>query len=190
MAVGAVLALGAIGPAGASADPSSSCPSQQFSQPFLAWGDANYYTLVAGQSVDNFDATGWTLVGGAKLVTTTLDDGAVGQVLDLPAGAKAISPAMCVEASLYPQARAMVADIQGTLGVQTYVSYDSAAPVYTGVIKSADGGWDPSVPVRLHSSTLRGVHTARFTLVGASNSSGKSGETRLYDWYVDPKMRY
>lgn len=186
MAVGALLALGTMVPAGASADKSSSCASQQFSQPFLAWRDAHYYTLAPGQSVDNFDATGWTLSGGAKLVTTRLKDGVVGQVLDLPSGARAVSPAMCVDASLYPQARAMVGDIKGTQGIQTYVSYDSGAPIHTGVITRAVGGWNPSVPIRLHSATLRGLHTARFTLVGA----GKSGETQVYDWYVDPKMRY
>ena len=74
-------------------------PSYAFSQPFSSVKDSNWYTLAPGQSVNSFDATGWTLSGGAKLVTTTLADGSTGTVLDLPAGATAVTPPMCVSAA-------------------------------------------------------------------------------------------
>ena len=74
-------------------------PSYSFSQPFSTVKDANWYTLAPGENVDSFDGTGWTLSGGAKLVTTTLADGTTGTVPDLPTGATAVSPPMCVSAA-------------------------------------------------------------------------------------------
>src|SRR5690242_16460800 len=61
-------------------------PNYSFSQPFAASRDSNWYTLAPGQDVDSFNGQGWTLTGGAKIVTDTLADGTTGQVLDLPAG--------------------------------------------------------------------------------------------------------
>jgi hypothetical protein len=40
----------------------------------------------AGTNV--FTGTGWTLSGGAKVVSATLADGTTGTVLDLPSGAR------------------------------------------------------------------------------------------------------
>jgi hypothetical protein len=189
----AVFALAVLAPAAASASTPVSCPDYPLSLPFLAWGDLNQYTLLAGQTVDNFDGTGWKLTGGAKLVTTTLADGSTGQVLDLPNGAQALSPAMCVDASSFPQARTMAANVQGTQGVQVYIQYSNGTwgnPLAAGIVKNTYPGFNASKPIMLHSSTLVGVHLARFTLVGASNASGGKGEYQVYNFYVDPRMSH
>src|ERR1700733_5298612 len=66
----------------------SSCTAPTLSQPFLAWGDTNWYALAPGETADDFAGAGWTLKGGAKIVTATLEDGTTGSVLDLPGGSQ------------------------------------------------------------------------------------------------------
>jgi hypothetical protein len=161
------------------------CPSNALSQPFLAWGDTHEYTLLSGESVDNVGGLGWQLSGGAHLSTATLQDGKAGQVLDMPAGSHVVTPAMCVNASNYPMARAMVSNLSGTQGVAVYVSYASDGlwgwPLPTGMVKSPVPGWGLSRPIMLHAGELRGEHLVRFTLVAYG------GEYQLYNFYVDPR---
>ena len=78
--------------ASVTAKATASCTAPALTSPFASLGDANQYALLPGESADNFTATGWLLGGGAKVVTTKLADGTTGSVLDLPAGAYAISP--------------------------------------------------------------------------------------------------
>jgi hypothetical protein len=182
---GAVIALAAAAPSIASADP---CPSNPLSQPFLAWGDTNEYTLLPGESVDNVSGDGWQLWRGAGLVTTSLADGQGGQVLDMPAGSVAVTPPMCVSASSYPMARTMVSNVSGTEGVAVYVAYDGAGPAdwpsSAGMIKSDVPGWGPSKPIMLHAAHLRGEHTMRLILVSYG------GEYQLYNFYIDPRRSH
>src|SRR5579859_3559943 len=105
----AVLALAAMLPGAASASTGLTlaattqltCPSQQFGQPFLGWGDSNWYTLLPGESADNFLGTGWRLYGNASFGAAKLQDGSVGHVLDLGFQGEAVSPVTCVN-SAYP----------------------------------------------------------------------------------------
>src|SRR5690349_19314461 len=85
----------------------SQCVENELSQPFLYAKDTNLYTLIPGESPVNFGGEGWQLSGGAQIVTETLQDGASGQVLDLPSGSEAVSPVICVT-SAYPTARGIV----------------------------------------------------------------------------------
>jgi hypothetical protein len=55
-------------------------------------------------------------------VTTTLADGSVGTVLDLPAGATAVSPPMCVSSD-YPDARVDVRQLSNGPGMKMSVAY-------------------------------------------------------------------
>jgi hypothetical protein len=186
---GAVIALAAAIPAAASAAPPS-CPSYVASQPFLAWGDPNDYALLPGESIDSVDGAGWQLSGGAKLVTTRLADGTMGQVLDLPKGATAVTAPICVNSSQEPEARTMVADLSGTSGVATYVAYSSAndgswgSLLAAGNVKYTWSGFGPSKPIMLHAGSLRGVHLARFTFMAFD------GEYQLYNFYVDPRRSH
>jgi hypothetical protein len=184
VAAGAVIALAAA-PGIASAAP---CPNYPESQPFLAWGDTNEYTLLPGESVDNLSGDGWQLYRGANIATTALQDGQVGKVLDMPAGSVAVTPPMCVNASDYPMARSMVSDVSGTEGVAVYVSYEGVGPedwpFASGMIKSSLPGWAPSKPIMLHAGRLRGQHTVRLTLVSYG------GEYQLYNFYIDPRRSH
>jgi hypothetical protein len=179
-------AQAAAGKAGQQLSPAADgCPGYSLSQPFLAWGDTHEYTLLSGESVDNVGGLGWQLSGGARLTSATLQDGKVGQVLDMPAGSHVVTAAMCVNASNYPLARAMVSNLSGTEGVAVYVSYASNGlwgwPLATGMVKSPVPGWGLSKPIMLHAGELRGEHLVRFTLVAYG------GEYQLYNFYVDPR---
>jgi len=159
-------------------------PSYTFSQPFSSVKDANWYTLAPGQSVNSFDATGWTLSGGAKLVTTTLADGSTGTVLDLPAGSTAVSPPMCVSAA-YPSARAQVRDLVGGPSIHLFVQYTNTKswekPAAAGVI-AGQTQWVNSQPLSLHPGNLYGWQDEVFTLTGGA----KGADAQVYNFYVDP----
>jgi hypothetical protein len=158
-------------------------------QPFLSVGDHNYYTLIPGQTPDSFDGTGWTLTGGAQLLSTTLGDGATGSVLDLPSGSKAVSPTICVT-SAYPTARMMVRDLVGSEGVFFYVSYAGTStwntPKNTGQVHGAGTAWTLSGSVNLQPYNVTGWQPVRFTLI----PGGKSSNFEVYNFYVDPRMKW
>ena len=187
----AVLAVGAIP---ASANPvrplpaaTAACPTPQFSQLLLAAGDANWYTLAPGEAIDNFTAQGWTLTGGAKIVTTTLADGQTGSVLDLPSSSQAVSPAMCVDSS-YPTARSMVRNILGNDSIAIGVSYIGtkmeASPKNRGTVRGGGAAaWTLSDAVKIHPGNVAGWQQVRFTFA----AGGQSSELQLYNFYVDPR---
>jgi hypothetical protein len=168
----------------------SNCSTPALSQPFLSWGDSNWYTLAPGQSVDSFDGTGWTLLTGASIRNETLRDGASGPVLDLPPLSIAISPPVCVESD-YPTARAIV---KTTLGAHVSVVALYADALGDGVTENAlqtgpsgelDGSsaWAPSGVVQVHPGDLPGWQVVQFAFVNLS-----VGNLQLYDFYVDPRM--
>jgi hypothetical protein len=172
---------------GVSTVDTSACSEVPFSQPFASFGDFGFYTLAPGQSVDNFDGTGWTLNGGASLDTTTLGDGTTGQVLNLPDGSSAVSPLMCV-ASNYPTGRTMIRDVTGSEGVQFYVSYEGSdtwlKPRNTGQVHANSTAWTLS-----QRFNLQPYHTPGWQIVRFGLSVGRrSGDYQLYNFYVDPHM--
>jgi hypothetical protein len=174
--------------AATSAVDTSACADPLLSQPFLSAHDGNWYTLMPGQSVDNFDGTGWQLSGGATIVTTRLADGSVGAVLNLPSGSKAVSPTMCVT-SAYPTARTMVRNVTGSEGVFFYVSYEGrdtwARPKNTGQVHGQHASWTLSDPVNVQPDGAPGWQPVRFTFI----PGGKTSDFQLYDIYVDPHCR-
>ena len=163
------------------------CPSIALSQPFLAWGDKGEYALLRGEDPDNFDGSGWKLNGGARVMDVRLHDGGTGQVLDLPAGASVVSPAICVSPA-YPKARTLVRDLAGSQGVHIYVSfYKNGAwgrSFSNGMVKGLHGNWAASVPIMIHAASLKSLTPARFTLV----AGGSRSEYQLYNFYVDPRL--
>jgi hypothetical protein len=188
LVMGMLLAAFAAVPAQAATSVDTSmCSNPLFSQPFLSAGDSNWYTLVPGQSPNAFDGVGWTLSGGAKIVTTRLADGDTTSVLDLPSGSKAISPTICVTSS-YPTARAVVRNVVGSEGVFFYVSYQGTntwdTPKNTGQVHGSGTAWTPVTPVNLQPYNLSGWQPMRITLI----PGGKSSEFQLYNLFVDPRM--
>lgn len=166
----------------------SACSDPSLSQPFVSNRDSNWYTLVPGQSTDNFDGAGWTLLDGAALQSTQLVDGATGSVLDLPSGSQAISPPMCVSSD-YPTARTLVRNVTGGEGVQIYVSYagtkTEAKPKGVGQVHGQQSAWTASNPFNVQPGNLPGWQLVRFTLI----PGGKTSDFQIYNFYVDPRMK-
>lgn len=165
------------------------CSATTLTQPFASFNDQNYYTLVPGESDDSFDATGWTLLGGANVQTQTLSDGSTGNVLDLPSGAVAISPLTCVNVS-YVSARAMVSDVAGDGTLNYRVSYPgTGATPDSGSVTGASqgGGWSLSDSWQLNPPGGGNWVMARFHFIAPSSDQGD--EVQLYDLYVDPYSR-
>jgi hypothetical protein len=166
----------------------SMCFDQAFVQPFAAFNDNGFYTLMPGESADDFNGAGWTLSNGASIETTTLDDGATGQVLDLPGGSAAVSPLMCVRSN-YPTARTMIRDAASGAGVQVYVSYAGTntweQPKTAGKVHGKSTAWTLSDSFNLQPYKVwTGWEVVRFGLVATGNHS----EYQLYNLYVDPHM--
>ena len=180
--------------AGATPVDTSSCTEPALTQPFLAWGDSNWYALAPGETADDFTGAGWTLTGGAKIVTATLKDGTTGSVLDLPRGSEAVSPTICLTSD-YPTARAMIRNVSGSNGGSAGFSVSHAgtgtatAPVQTGTFKTTGsagvaGDWALSDPANLDPSTTPGWQLMRITLTATGPK-----EFQVYNLYNDPMMR-
>jgi hypothetical protein len=195
-AAAALLTVGltvAVAPAEAAVSNSSvdtsMCSNPMLSQPFMAWRDSSEYTLVPGQTPDDFNGAGWELTGGASIVTTTLADGSTASVLDMPSGSVAVSPLICVT-SAYPTARAMERDVKGAEGVAFDVSYEAATdagqkPRNTGQMHGDHSSWTAVNPVNLQPQNESGWQPMRIVLA----AGGKTSEFQIYNLYVDPRMR-
>jgi len=162
------------------------CAGQEFTQPFLPWLDPASYVL-AGDGGFESNASGWTLRGGAAVVSGNepwrVRAAADGHSLSLPAGAQATSPASCI-GLLYPTTRFFARGSGGTLKVDARVTV---------------GGVSTSVPVGLvipgesFSPTLPLPLLANLTapLAGSSASvaltfTALDGAVQLDDVYIDP----
>ena len=163
------------------------CSNPVLSQAFLPAGDTNYYTAAPGQTGGGFVGTGWTLTGGAKIVTATRSDDSSGPVLDLPAGSLAVSPNICVT-SLYPTARMMVRSLFGGDDLSFRVSYADTNtwtnPHETGHVHGNDTSWTLSDPVQLQPPNQPG-----WQIVADARPNGAHSEFQIYDLELDPYAR-
>jgi hypothetical protein len=187
----AIVACGALllsaSPALAESTEKNSCEAPVLSQPLLSAGDANYYFMPVGESANNFEGTGWSLSGGASIQHVTLANGSSGAVLDLPSGAQAVSPMICVT-NEYPFARLMEDQVKGTEGVNFYVSYLTSkgwSNRYGGQVHGKGNGWTLSEQVAMQPSKTGGWQLAEIILTGA----GKSNDFQVYNLYIDPYRR-
>jgi hypothetical protein len=192
LAAAAVSAVSALAPAAAAAAAAATtaapgCAAPQLSQPFLSAGDSNWYTLPSGETPNAFDGSGWTLTGGARVITARLADGTTGSVLDLPSGSDALSPTMCVTSD-YTSARTMVRTLAGSGGVAFTVSYAAASaagnPQRMGRARGEQAAWTLSRSMTLQPADTPGWQRARFAL----SAGGHRSEFQIYDFYVDPRM--
>jgi hypothetical protein len=169
----------------------ATCDGQEFSQPFLDFGDENVYTLAPGGSFDDEAAEGWELRGGAQLIDATRPDGSTGPVLDLPSKSVAVSPPVCVTLR-YPTARAWASSPVGGEGAYVLVAYtgtqSEAHPRLVAQLRGSAGGWNLPSAFRIHprlGGREESAREMRFVFIGASNSS----DAQLFGLYVDPRMR-
>ena len=165
----------------------SGCSAPALSQPFASWGDQNDYALAPGQTSDHFNGDGWLLLTGARVVSTTTADGAKGSALELPLGAIAVSPPMCVSSD-FPTARAMTSGPRGA-GALVSVLYAYSGlwgnPLATGTLQGSGSAWAPSPVIDIHPGPADGWQEARFVFVGTSLLD----PVKLYNLYVDPHMK-
>ncbi len=161
----------------------SSCAEPSLSQAFLALAkDTAEYSLVPGETVDNFTGTNWFMWNGSSVKSTTLANGKTGNVLDLPKGGVALSPPMCV-ASNYPYARAMVKSLATNSSAQVFVVYQngSSYQIVNGGNATGNGtAWTISGLINLQPASGSGWQIARFAVYAPSS------EMQLYNLYVDP----
>jgi hypothetical protein len=167
----------------------SQCEPPTVDQPFLSWNDSNDYTLVPGQDQNGFTGQGWTLADGASIKSEAAQNGAAAEVLDLPSGSVAVSPAMCVS-SAFPTARTMVRNVVGAEGVQVYVAYAGQKtedqPKSVGQVHGQQTSWTLSNPFNVQPGNASGWELVRFTFV----PGGKTSDFQIYNFYVDPRASW
>jgi hypothetical protein len=190
-AAGLILGLLSLWSASAMANTAGSeaavCPGQTFSQPFEAFGDSNWYTLVEGSEF-NGGAEGWELSGGAAVVDGIRPDGSFGGVLKLPSGAEAVSPAVCVTLD-YPKARTWVDAVDGGGGVAVEVVYpEKPQGVATGRLSDkSENNWTLSRQFNVKPQMAGGQEGVREVRFVYANKS--SGDFHIWGLFVDPRMR-
>jgi hypothetical protein len=170
----------------------SACDGAPLTQPFLKWGDSDPYKLVPGGDFET-NAKGWSLTGGAQVVSGSEPFGVTGSVgkysLSLPAGASAQAPFTCVDAA-YPSFRFFDRNrgLLSTTLVQVVYKLpllgNVALPVGAALLKPT---WGPSLPM-LTASAVPGLLGGGYAQV-ALRFTALTGATQLDDVFIDPRMK-
>jgi hypothetical protein len=187
--VTAVTALPAV-PAQAALISTTACDNSALTQPFARWGDTNPYKLAPGGSFES--ASGWSLSGGAKIVSGSEPYGVTGSVgkssLYLPAGSSAQSPLTCVNAA-YPTLRFFGRNSSLLSTVVVSVVYPEpliGALVLPVGIVALTPTWAPSAPM-LTASAIPGLLSGGTANV-AVRFTALLGASQIDDVFVDPRM--
>ena len=198
LASAAAMTASAAAPSARAASLGLSCPDPS-SQPFLPWNDAAHYEAAPDSGFEN-GASGWTLTGGAHVVTGNEPYmvGGAGQShsLSLPAGSSATSPPMCI-GLLSSQMRLFMQNTgAATSKMRVQVIYNGGAGALLGGLGSTLGisdratlagtkTWQPSAQYLMLGGLLPLLTQSvqfRFTPL----STG--GNWRIDDVYLDPLM--
>jgi hypothetical protein len=168
----------------------SKCSYPAATQVFSPWKDQGYYELAPEGGLEG-GGTGWTLTGGAQLVETNeshfLNGAEDHTALQLPYGATATSPPVCVDETT-PNFRVMDENI-GTRGAKLHVTvtYELANGTKAQQTDAppADKGWEPTPPLQLQTDG----EVERVARITFSDKDPK-GEYLVDDLYVDPFARH
>src|SRR4051812_24602488 len=194
--VAAVAALTAITPAAANAAlvDTTNCDGSAVSQPFKASsGDAAYYKLIPGGTFEG-SLAGWSLGGRAATVAANSPWSAGSRSLSLPAGATAVSPAVCVNAA-NPSYRFFVRSSGGlllgllpaiTVSLQYHDSLLGIVPLPLGLCPSSSS-WTAS-PVEVTLAALPAA-LADGSVPLSLKFASVAGTWTIDDVYVDPWQR-
>ena len=167
------------------------CESQSLSQPFLKWGDSNYYALAPGGDFES-SASAWTLSGGAQRVSGSEPYAVTGASgswsLALGAGAAAQSPFTCVEPNdrtfrLFARSEGRESSVRVSVVYATFLG-NITIPVGTAAAKS---GWEPTAA--FHTGVLIGALLSEGSVHVALRFTAVSGASRIDDVLIDPRMR-
>jgi len=166
------------------------CPSSVTSQPFLKWGDSNYYSLVPGGDFEG-SLTGWTLSGGAKTATGSESYGVTGKVgkysLSLPQGASVQSPFMCVT-EVNRSFRFFARSEASSSSLRAEVVYQTSSGNVSVTVGSvtAQSGWEPAPILKTGAVIASALNNG--TAQMALRFTSVTGSSRIDDVYLDPRM--
>jgi hypothetical protein len=168
------------------------CPETALVQPFTAWGDSSYYSLVPGGSFEVGEPR-WTTLGPAVVALGSEPYDVTGTPgwfsMAMAAGGSAESPYMCVE----PNDRTFRFFLRaGTPSATLNVSLVYQGPLGLPVVVAAksfniSGGWELSPTLHTGAAVVSAVSggSAQLALEFASTR----GIVRIDDVYLDPRMR-
>jgi hypothetical protein len=167
------------------------CAAPTLLQPFAFWKDNRSYVLAPNGNFDDPTGGGWRLTSGARILDEVGDDGTVDSVLDMPTGAVAISPTLCVDLT-YPTARTWVRNVVGDGDLAVSVMYDAGktaqVPLTVGHVHgNKEAAWVLSPDVKIQPQ-LAGKREGWRRVAFVLKAGGKSSDFRVDDFYVDPRM--
>ena len=171
----------------------SDCGDETLTRPFAQFGDSANYKLVRNGAFET-GTNGWTLTGGARVVTGNepwkVGGSGHAKSLVLPAGSTAISPVSCVglgEPTLRFFAKKNRAALLGlsTLTVTVYVktSLGLTVPVPVGAVFNG-GQWKPTPQLLIVANLLPLLPGDRTPV--AFKFTPVLGDWQMDDLYVDP----
>jgi hypothetical protein len=167
------------------------CNEAALSQPFAQWGDTSDYELVPQGNFEG-SLSQWDLSRGAARDPESEPYGVTGEVghysLALPVGASAQSPYTCVNAS-YPSFRffARNGSLLSTVLVQVvYKTVLGPVALPLGAV-ALSASWQPTLPM-LTGSVAGGLLSGGTAQV-ALRFTALTGESRIDDVFIDPRMR-
>jgi hypothetical protein len=169
------------------------CGDRPLSRPFLPWLDPMQYTLAPRGNFES-GTTGWTLKGGAAVVTGNEPwkvSGAGSRSLYLPSGSSAMTPPICVETldptvRYFAKNRGVVA--LSSLLVEVVLLNSSGQPVLTlpAGVHTGLGSWHPSLPgVGLLNATAL-LNGGKVNVKFRFRPVGLGAKWQIDDVYVDP----
>jgi hypothetical protein len=183
-------AIAAPASAGILTAPATDCGDESLSQPFAGFGDTSHYKVVKGGSFEG-SLDGWTVMGGAKVVSGNepwkVGGSSHAKSMVLPAGSSVITPPACVGLA-EPTLRFFAKKNSGllsTLAVSVYVktSLGLVVPVPVGVVLG-NGQWK-ATPKMLIVANLLPLLPGDRTPV-AFQFTPLLGSWQIDDVYVDP----
>jgi hypothetical protein len=167
--------------------PSGPCEERTFARVFEPWNDRRLYTLAPGGDFETA-ADGWTLEGATVVADSSpflLGPALGASSLELPAGATALSPPVCVERG-FPSFRLVGRSVSAEPAVvKVQVVYADGRTKKTGRLKPA-ADWAVTRKLSLAQGRFR-VRRGESALVQL-RFAVTSGAARLDDVYVDPRF--
>jgi hypothetical protein len=197
MAVLTICGLSAVLPAAASArpiftpTPAADCPAPDLFTPLSGLGDSRSYFVAPGGA---FEAPSWQLTGGAGLTSgsSPLLLGPAQGALKLPPGSSATSPVFCVDLD-YPTMRffsaQLVAHSSSKLHVDVIYPARGTSNPEAMTVSNGTPAWQLSKDVRLRPDRVDHSAGWRQVQVRFRADHGVSGDWRVDDVLVDPRMR-
>ena len=194
IAVLGVVAALAIGAGTAQAAGTGRCPTYQLGHPFLPWLDPLSYTLAPNGGFES-GSTGWTLSGGAKVVSGNerffVRSSTDKYSLSLPAGSSATSGLTCVE-TLETTMRFFAINTGSLLStLKVEAVYKDAGGTTRSLpvgLVLGTGSWSPALPTPIVANLLELplLTDGKVDVAFRFTPQGILGNWRIDDVYVDP----